>query len=39
MFSARATWPTCGLPGMIIAGGPSTPASHVPSVANTAPSR
>ena len=37
MFSVRYTSPTCGSPGMIMAGGPSTPARHVPSVSTGRP--
>jgi hypothetical protein len=39
MFSVRNTSPILGFPGMIIAGGPSRPASHVPSVLELVPSR
>ena len=37
-FSGRYTSPTCGLAGMIIAGGVSSPAIQVPLVSATLPS-
>ena len=38
MFSGRNACPTRGRPGMIMAAGPSLPASHVPDVSAITPS-
>ena len=37
-FSGRKASPTAGWAGMVIAAGPSRPASHVPSVSAMTPS-
>ena len=39
MFSGRTTMPGAGRAGMIIAAGPSLPASQVPTVSLTTPRR